>query len=381
MSSRVLLLLLVSVIEPQGSIPAPSAPHVPLSRERDQNIIAARYLMCKDGVLHAIIFQLFVPSLHGPLDRLHAMGRLYTEPVGLQQPIEGTRRREDELADLKVVEELDKPWVVPDGGHTESLYYKGQIEPVQTKSVRVRRGAYKSIARAHACHTMSGLPGDLGSPPGASIPGIDAKELAGLLDVSVACVHAWGRDGKVCREKGSDRANAKWMYLVLDRCGRGTSLQDLRDMAAATKGPFGVIYARVSSHSEHRLLREQVRVLKSKYPDHKVYSDTGSGLDHNRTQFDRMLQLCLNGEVKEICVTTSDRLCFMSYDLVSSLLRRIGVQVRVEQKGSSFTEPELRDDMMAVTDRINRYFHSTKAASKRESGHGNTKKSVGETNP
>lgn len=255
------------------------------------------------------------------------------------------------------------------------LDYKWKVEPVQ--AVRAHSsggGVYKGTAQGQLGARMSGAqdgPEPAEAAPEVGQPGaggaLDARELAALLGVSTACVHKWGRDGKACRER-LDPRTGKWHYLVLETCGRGTPMQALRGMADATKGPHGVIYARVSSPNEQALLRGQIKELKGKYPDHRVFSDTGSGMDNGRLQFDRMLQLCLSGEVSEVCVTTSDRLCFMSYDLVAGLLRRAGVQVRVERRGSSFTESELKSDMMAVTDRINRHFQSARATSRKGSG-------------
>lgn len=187
-------------------------------------------------------------------------------------------------------------------------------------------------------------------------PGLDAKDLAALFGVSIARVHEWGRRGVVCREKQG--AKRRWLYQVLEHCGKGTPMNALRDLADAVHGPFGAIYARVSSQSESGKLQEQVKALQRKYPEHRVFTDTGSGLDHKRKGFDRMLQLCLKGDIKEICVTTSDRLSHSSYDLLARLLKGTGVHIQVEQKGNSFTEDELRNDMMVVQNGIYKSFQT-----------------------
>lgn len=193
--------------------------------------------------------------------------------------------------------------------------------------------------------------------PSAKSEGMDARELGALLGVRKRCVHDWGRRGLACREK--DAGKGKWLYQVLEQCGRGTSMQVLRGMADALNKPScGVIYARVSSPSEASKLQEQVDLLRSKYPEHQVFTDTGSGLDHKRKGFGRVLQLCFKGEVKEICVTTTDRLCHVSYDLLATVLQHTGVRVRVERNGSSFTEQELSADMMAVTLRLSGSFRT-----------------------
>ena len=112
---------------------------------------------------------------------------------------------------------------------------------------------------------------------------------------------------------------------------------------------FGVIYARVSTKKQKPYLANQVKELQDKYPTHKVITDVASGINFKRKGLLALLELCMQGKVREVCIAHKDRLCRFAYDLVEHLLARVGVQIVVDKHNDDASpESELADDVVSI---------------------------------
>ena len=60
------------------------------------------------------------------------------------------------------------------------------------------------------------------------------------------------------------------------------------------------IYARVSSIKQRGDLERQVQVLRRSYPDYELITDIGSGLNHKRTGFKKILDILFKGDIGEV---------------------------------------------------------------------------------
>jgi putative resolvase len=112
----------------------------------------------------------------------------------------------------------------------------------------------------------------------------------------------------------------------------------------------GIIYARVSTRKQKPHLDTQIAYLKLKNPDYIVYQDVASGLNYKRPGFLKVLEACLAGNVREVCVTHKDRLCRFSYDLIKFLLKRSDTQIVVhaQEDETTSTESDLADDIISI---------------------------------
>lgn len=108
-----------------------------------------------------------------------------------------------------------------------------------------------------------------------------------------------------------------------------------------------LIYARVSSSAQKEDLKRQVRALKQAYRNHTVYKDVGSGLNYKRKQFSRLLDLVLQGAVRQVVVAHRDRLGRFAVDLCEKIFSSSNTELIVAETSPFHSEHELRDDLLA----------------------------------
>jgi putative resolvase len=134
--------------------------------------------------------------------------------------------------------------------------------------------------------------------------------------------------------------NGQWRFEIPEDC---------QSVVVPTDEKIGIIYARVSTHKQKEHLKTQIAYLQAKYPKHRVFQDVASGLNYKRPAFQKVLELCLDGKVHEVCVTHKDRLCRFSYDLVKFLLKRVDTKICVDaHEDESSSESDLADDIISI---------------------------------
>jgi predicted site-specific integrase-resolvase len=117
--------------------------------------------------------------------------------------------------------------------------------------------------------------------------------------------------------------------------------------------PESIIYARVSSSHQKEDLRRQTEFLKTKYGNHRVVTDIGSGLNWKRPGIKAILEQCFEGTVREVVVTDKDRLCRFGFELLEWFFKKVNVRIVVhfqpiQTEGHSSFENELSQDILAV---------------------------------
>jgi putative resolvase len=108
------------------------------------------------------------------------------------------------------------------------------------------------------------------------------------------------------------------------------------------------IYVRVSSTKQKNDLARQRDFLLSKYPDYKVISDIGSGLNYKRKGLLKLLELSNKGEVSELVVFSKDRLCRFGYELLQWQFLQNNTELVVYDKSDKTPEQEFTEDILAI---------------------------------
>jgi excisionase family DNA binding protein len=166
------------------------------------------------------------------------------------------------------------------------------------------------------------------------------KEVCEMLNISDKTLLRWDNEGKVksVRTKGGHRR-----YLLSDITGG--CIVDVKTQNIRRK----ICYCRVSSHGQKEDLETQKKYLSSKYPDHEVISDIGSGLNFNRKGFNSILESAIRGNIEEIVVSHRDRLCRFGFDLVERIISTwSNGKILVLDKGETSPEKELVDDLISI---------------------------------
>ena len=120
--------------------------------------------------------------------------------------------------------------------------------------------------------------------------------------------------------------------------------------AEKTENKKKIIYCRVSSSKQKEDLQRQISALKTKYPDHIVYKDIGSGLNYNRPRFKAVLDGIFRESIGEVVVSYRDRLCRYGFELIELLCKQHGAKIVVENhiQEEPDDKGELAEDLLSV---------------------------------
>ena len=157
-------------------------------------------------------------------------------------------------------------------------------------------------------------------------------ELAKKLNVSRETIRLWAEDGKIKTIK-TDGGHRRYIY---DEKQKSCDRQK-------------IIYARVSSAKQKLDLERQIKMLQKRFPDYKVISDIGSGLNYKRKGFSRLLEGIVAGTVEEIVVAYKDRLCRFGFELIEQLCKYFSTTITiVDNSVSKSEETEFAENIISI---------------------------------
>ena len=172
-----------------------------------------------------------------------------------------------------------------------------------------------------------------------------AKYIQQHYTISGSTLRRWGNSGKITTLRTSERGKRLYnIHQIEDLLGR-----ERNDSQTQRES---VIYARVSSPHQKEDLDRQIVDLQSKFNNHRVISDIGSGLNFKRKGFLSVVDSVIKGNIEQVVVMHRDRLCRVGVDLLEHIFREAGTKLVVynqteNEQGSSHTE--LSDDLIAIT--------------------------------
>jgi len=83
-----------------------------------------------------------------------------------------------------------------------------------------------------------------------------------------------------------------------------------------------ICYCRVSSQKQKDDLDRQIQYMKDKYPNYEIISDIGSGINMNRKGLNKIIDMGIKGEIKELVVAYKDRLARFGYDMIENIIEK-----------------------------------------------------------
>jgi putative resolvase len=164
---------------------------------------------------------------------------------------------------------------------------------------------------------------------------ISPREAMSKLKVSDQTLRKWANEGQIkfITTKGGHRR-----YEITDILGCKPTDIKRRD----------VCYCRVSTRGQLDDLRRQQELFRIKYPHHEIVTDTGSGLNFRRKQFNALLDAALMGNIREIVVTHKDRLCRFGFPLIERMVTSNGGHIVVLDQTQNTAEQELINDLISI---------------------------------
>ena len=180
---------------------------------------------------------------------------------------------------------------------------------------------------------------------------ITTKEAKKTLGVCEATLRQWADKGffPTIRTPGGQRLyNIK--SFLLDKSS--TTNKEESDNNQNDKQCF--CYCRVSSNGQKEDLQRQISYMQEKFPNHKVISDIGSGINFKRKGLRSLLELTCKGLVTEVVVAYRDRLCRFAFELLEWFFHFHGVKLVVlNEVVDSSGNQELAEDLLAIINVFN----------------------------
>lgn len=152
------------------------------------------------------------------------------------------------------------------------------------------------------------------------------------LGVHANTLRRWADEGKI-------------RYI---RTAGGKRLYDCSSIEQNSSTKKNYCYCRVSSSKQKDDLERQVQFMQSKYPDHTILKDVGSGLNFKRKQLRFLLEECSQGRVGEVVVAYRDRLCRFGFELLEWFFSKNSVKLVVLEQQELSPQQELVADLISV---------------------------------
>ena len=171
-------------------------------------------------------------------------------------------------------------------------------------------------------------------------------QFAKLLNVTVKTLQNWDKQGtlKAYRTPTNQRFyTEEQLNQVL-----GLSNENQEEKTGLKIG-----YCRVSTHNQKNSLENQEEYLRS-YTNAKgvildeVLFDIGSGINYNRKNFNKILELVEAGEISEIYVTYKDRFVRFGFDWFNNFCEKHGAKIIILNQPSTSPEQELAEDLLNI---------------------------------
>ena len=118
-----------------------------------------------------------------------------------------------------------------------------------------------------------------------------------------------------------------------------------------------LIYARVSTNEQKnrgdldRQIDYIIREIIAKNPKNlKVFSEVGSGLNDNRTELKKLLDMIMNDEVDRIFILYKDRLTRFGFNYLEQICNKFGTKIIVisEEIQEKSIQEELAEDIISI---------------------------------
>ena len=171
-------------------------------------------------------------------------------------------------------------------------------------------------------------------------------EFAKLLNVTVKTLQNWDKQGSL----KAYRTPTNQRFYTEEQLNQILNLSNSNQIE---KQGLKIGYCRVSTHNQKSSLQNQEDYLRN-YTNAKgvildeVFTDIGSGINYNRKNFNKILELVEAREVSEIYVTYKDRLVRFGFDWFNTFCEKHDAKIIVLNQPSTSPEQELAEDLLNI---------------------------------
>lgn len=171
-------------------------------------------------------------------------------------------------------------------------------------------------------------------------------EFAKLLNVTVKTLQNWDKQGTL----KAYRTPTNQRFYTEEQLNQVLNLSNNNQNK---KQGLKIGYCRVSTHNQKNSLENQEEYLRS-YTNAKgvildeVLTDIGSGINYNRKNFNKILELVEAGEISEIYVTYRDRFVRFGFDWFNTFCEKHGAKIIILNQPSTSPDQELAEDLLNI---------------------------------
>lgn len=171
-------------------------------------------------------------------------------------------------------------------------------------------------------------------------------EFAKLLNVTVKTLQNWDKQGSL----KAYRTPTNQRFYTEEQLNQILNLSNSNQIE---KQGLKIGYCRVLTHNQKSSLQNQEDYLRN-YTNAKgvildeVFTDIGSGINYNRKNFNKILELVEAGEVSEIYVTYKDRFVRFGFDWFNTFCEKHAAKIIVLNQPSTSPEQELAEDLLNI---------------------------------
>ena len=168
---------------------------------------------------------------------------------------------------------------------------------------------------------------------------ITTKKTTELLSITTKTLRIWDQESKIrtIRTPSNQRRyNLSDIQYIINGYNNTTKKEK-------------ICYCRVSSKKQMDDLERQKDFFRSRYPEHILVTDIGSGINWKRKGLKTILDKSMRGDISEVVVAHRDRLCRFAFELLEWIFSTNKVRLLVlnENKEQSSNQ-ELSDDILSI---------------------------------
>ncbi len=178
---------------------------------------------------------------------------------------------------------------------------------------------------------------------------LSSKEVANLCGVTIHTVCMWRKEGRLPFMKINDR-------VILHKIEDVEKLLNKKIFSEEnTKKRKNIIYARVSTSKQKDDLKKQIQILNDFCNSNgiiidEIFAEIASGMNEDREEFNKIIDLVINKEIDKIYITFEDRLTRFGFKYFENLFDKFDTQIVVlnnKINNESFEE-ELSNDLISI---------------------------------
>jgi predicted site-specific integrase-resolvase len=180
---------------------------------------------------------------------------------------------------------------------------------------------------------------------------VSGKKASEILGVHQRTLYQWDNKKLIetIRTPGGKRMYNVKKYLELNNNNQVKKINN-PEINKLIENNGRYLYARVSSLGQKEDLKRQEELLKEKYPNYKLISDIGSGMNLNRKGLRSIIDKSIKGEIKEVVIVHKDRLCRYGYELIEDIIEKYsnGKIIILENQNKKEPKEELVEDVLQI---------------------------------